>query len=401
MFGIKVLSPLIAVVFCVSIAAGQERGAAKDALTAVKGREILEELRLREATAIKVKPEAKEWSRNLKPDGLYKNAFSKLEAGELTAKVKSSNLKGFTSTALFAELNKRAVSKGIFGSDDRQDLFRIEMQRAELIAVGADTKFFDGILKNASAVCCLVKAGQLSETGSGLMKMATSPFSESQNDTIRLCPTERFFSQPTGAFCTGFLVAPDVVMTAGHCVKPADVANARFVFGFRMTDATIAVTAFPKNDVYKGMTILGRALDSVTGEDWAMVQLDRPVANITPMKFRKDGKIANATDIYVIGFPTGLPCKVSTNAKVSLNTDAFVFNGNLDTYGGNSGSPVFNAITHEIEGILVRGGQDFQFVTNSLGGCIQSVVLADSEGNEACTRATVWASKVPVVVPTN
>jgi len=401
MFRIKVMSSLIAVVLGVSTGIGQERGAARDALKEIKGREILQELRLREASAIKVKPEAKEWSKNLKPGGLYKNAFSQLDSGELTAKVKSSNLKGFTSTVLFAELNKRAVTKGIFGPDDRQDLFRIEMQRAELVAKGSNTAFFDGILRNASAVCCLVKASQLSETGSGLMRMVTSPFSDSQHDTIKLCPTERFVTQPTGAFCTGFLVAPDVIITAGHCVKPADIANARFVFGFRMTDATQAVTAFPKSDVYNGKAILGRALDNSTGEDWAMVQLDRPVANVTPMKFRKDGKIANATEIYVIGFPTGLPCKVSTNAKVGLNTDAFVFNGNLDTYGGNSGSPVFNAVTHEIEGILVRGGEDFQFVTNSLGGCIQSVVLSDSEGNEACTRATVWASKVPVVVPTN
>ena len=97
----------------------------------------------------------------------------------------------------------------------------------------------------------------------------------------------------------------------------------------------------------------------------------------------------------MIGFPSGLPCKVAANAKVSQNTDTFVFTGNLDTYGGNSGSPVFNLTTHEVEGILVRGGEDFEFVTNTLGGCIQSVVLTDSDGNEACTRATVFAPSVP------
>jgi len=37
------------------------------------------------------------------------------------------------------------------------------------------------------------------------------------------------------------------------------------------------------------------------------------------------------------------------------------FTADLDTYGGNSGSPVFNARTHEVDGILVRGEMDFEF----------------------------------------
>jgi hypothetical protein len=34
---------------------------------------------------------------------------------------------------------------------------------------------------------------------------------------------------------------------------------------------------------------------------------------------------------------------------------------NLDTYGGNSGSPVFNHRTGEVEGILVRGENDYVY----------------------------------------
>jgi len=33
-------------------------------------------------------------------------------------------------------------------------------------------------------------------------------------------------------FCSGFLVAPDLVATAGHCVNPNNVTNILFVFGF-------------------------------------------------------------------------------------------------------------------------------------------------------------------------
>ena len=393
---VEVATSIFAIVFSVVPSFGQERDPPKRLLMNVTGSAILDELRLREAATIRVKPEGNEWAKNVEAESLYGNSFAKLGSDELSTQVKESKLKSLSTPFLFDELRRRASeTKLINGPDDRQDLFRIEARRAELAAAGGDTAFLDSVLKNAPAVCCLVKASRLNETAAGTLKMFTIPFADSQHDTIRLCTEERFFTQPTGAFCTGFLVAPDVIVTAGHCIKESDLPTARFVFGFRMTNPSVAITTFPQGDVYRGTTIISRVLDEMTGEDYAVVRLDRAVANVAPLKFRTAGRIADSTDIYVIGFPSGLPCKVSDNARVSGNSDTFVFNGNLDTYGGNSGSPVFNRVTHEVEGILVRGGKDFEFVADTLSGCIRSVVLADSEGNEACTRATVWAGKVP------
>jgi len=34
-----------------------------------------------------------------------------------------------------------------------------------------------------------------------------------------LCPEEPFRDQPTGPSCSGFLVTPEIVVTAGHCVR--------------------------------------------------------------------------------------------------------------------------------------------------------------------------------------
>jgi hypothetical protein len=65
---------------------------------------------------------------------------------------------------------------------------------------------------------------------------------------------------------------------------------------------------------------------------------------------------------------------------------------NLDTYGGNSGSPVFNATNHQVEGILVRGENDF--VTN--GSCYVSLVCPTTGcRGEDVTRCSEWAGKVP------
>jgi len=55
-----------------------------------------------------------------------------------------------------------------------------------------------------------------------------------------------------------------------------------------------------------------------------------------------------------------LPVKLSGGAAVrNLMGEVGYFTANLDTYGGNSGSAVFNNVTGEIEGVLVRGETDF------------------------------------------
>ena len=56
---------------------------------------------------------------------------------------------------------------------------------------------------------------------------------------------------------------------------------------------------------------------------------------------------------------------------------------NLDTYGGNSGSAVFNAKTGLVEGILVRGEQDYV----QKGDCrVSNVCPADGCRGEDVTK---------------
>ena len=55
---------------------------------------------------------------------------------------------------------------------------------------------------------------------------------------------------------------------------------------------------------------------------------------------------------------------------------------NLDTYGGNSGSAVFNATDGKIEGVLVRGEMDYVFKN----GCrISNVCATDACRGEDVT----------------
>jgi len=275
------------------------------------------------------------------------------------------------SSAVLAEA-LRANQKVIYGTDDRIDFFQITDPAA---------------LQDVDGVVALFNQSAVTDNGNGTSTLRTQNFGTSHN----LCPTERFRDQPVGAFCSGFLVAPDVIATAGHCVTASNVTNVRFVFGFRMTGPTTAQTVISNNDIYSGASLLGRQ-EVGTGPDWALVQLDRPVSGHRVVPIRRDSRIPDAQAVHVIGHPSGLPLKFAAGAAVRDNSPAEFFIANLDTYGGNSGSPVFNAETHVVEGILVRGETDFV----SQGNCRISLVCPSSGcRGEDCTRTTEFASLLP------
>jgi len=62
--------------------------------------------------------------------------------------------------------------------------------------------------------------------------------------------------------------------------------------------------------------------------------------------------------------------KVGLKGVVRKNDNLLFFVSNLDIYAGNSGSPVFSAISNKVCGILVRGENDFIIVN----GCRKSLV---------------------------
>lgn len=217
---------------------------------------------------------------------------------------------------------------------------------------------------------------------------------ESYGSSYGLCQDEPFRDQSSGAFCSGSLVAPDVIMTAGHCVTSQSACEGtKFVFGFAITQqGGQTPTQVPATEVYSCAKLLGREQVN-TGADWALVQLDRPVTGHKPLKVNRSGPPAVGTPLVVIGHPAGLPTKIAGGAKVREHKSGY-FTANLDTYGGNSGSAVFNAQTGQVEGILVRGENDF--VYDSANSCRRSnVCTADGCRGEDVTTASVLAGQIP------
>lgn len=228
--------------------------------------------------------------------------------------------------------------KVIYGEDNRRDVYQV--QRADVRDV-------------ADSTVALIPAKSLVRDGKGFVNIMTTQYGTDMN----LCSDEPFYDQPTAANCSGSLVGADLIATAGHCVSPSDCSRYSFVFGFRMLSEKNASVSVPESEVYTCKEIVAREYSP--GVDYALVRLDRPVLGHRVLSLQTSS-VKPGDDIYVVGHPTGLPTKVADGAQVREQKSSY-FVTNLDTYGGNSGSAVFNAATSEIVGILVRGEADFAY----------------------------------------
>jgi V8-like Glu-specific endopeptidase len=230
----------------------------------------------------------------------------------------------------------------IYGNDDRLELYQVP-----------DAKF----KKLVSSTVALMKSDNLIDQQNGEFKIEGRNF----GDSYHLCSSEPFGEQDTAAFCSGFLVAPDTVVTAGHCISDdRDCRDVRFVFGYALQSPGALPTSTKENNIYLCSSVIHSEVN-MQGADFAVVKLDRAVQGYQPLQLRRSGAINPDTSVVVAGYPVGLPLKIAGGAKVRSNSNPGFFVANLDTYGGNSGSAVFNAATFEVEGVLVRGEEDFEY----------------------------------------
>lgn len=262
--------------------------------------------------------------------------------------------------------------KVIYGEDHRVDLYQV-----------LDPQW----LLRARSTVALIDKNDLVLNGSSY-SLKGSLFGAAYG----LCSTEKFTDQITSAFCSGSLVGPDLVMTAGHCLQDAlDCANVRFVFDYAITSAAFVPTQISSDRVYSCAQIIKHNRND-SGADYALVRLDRAVQDRKALQVRREGNVNVGDSLVVIGHPSGLPTKLARGAQVRSNSEAHFFVANLDTFGGNSGSAVFNETTGLIEGILVRGEQDF--VAN--GSCRIAKRCKENEcRGEDVTRVSELSALIP------
>jgi len=264
----------------------------------------------------------------------------------------------------------------IYGADDRIEYY--ELGSSPLRAV-------------ADATVAVVSASDMSSSGSSWTLDTSTSFGASYN----LCSSEPYRDQPSSVFCSGFMVGDDLVATAGHCIDSAGCGSTGFVFGFRMDDASTVRSTFPDDDVYWCDGIVARVETSTN--DFAVVRVDRQINGHQPLALRRSGSVSLGDPLVLSGHPAGIPLKIAGGATVRASSHPNYFEANVDAYGGNSGSPVVNASTLEVEGILVRGNTDFVRIGRGRNRCYVSNECNDSgcPGWEDITRTSAFEAFVP------
>ena len=274
---------------------------------------------------------------------------------------------------------QRVGAKTIYGEDDRRDWFQV-----------TDEEYKSW----ARSTAALIQKSNLNiqRDSDGYYTITPSRHSREQD----LCGGESFGEQPVPSFCSSFLVAPTLIMTAGHCIITEDECrDTYFVFDFAKQIEGQDEYRIPANNIYECKSIVARRFGQ--GHDYAMIELDR-ATDRRGLPFRRDQEeVSVGTELILIGHPNGLPSKIVTGGIVrSVNKDRIV--ASVDAFDGNSGSPAINIRTGVVEGILTKGSDDYrrrifcneEYVCNGDNDCPGEVItpmykIISQNANRLCS----------------
>ena len=262
----------------------------------------------------------------------------------------------------------------VYGLDDRQDVYAHPNATLRTRA--------------QQSTMALMRPSALNTANPGSVTLNAPTLQSKYN----LCATERFLKDPSAAFCSGTLIDDDLVLTAGHCVVSAlDCANVRFVFNYyRPSPDTLQ--PLTTADIFSCSSLVVRAKGLVNGQnlDYAIVKLDRVATpRFAPAPVRLDNSpLTSGQKLAVIGSSSGIPFKIDSGGSVrdprSATLDYFV--ATTDTFGGSSGSGVYEVADYTLAGIVVRGGVDY-------------VVKGTCSGVNVCSETGCRGEDVTYVYP--
>jgi hypothetical protein len=275
------------------------------------------------------------------------------------------------STNVWAQRYEDSV---VYGEDNRKEYYQIENPKLKEIAdsvpalISPSNVYIDSKTKSAYIV--------------------TSSYAQE----FGLCSNEPFVEQAIAPTCSAALIAPDLVLTAGHCVQGKICREMMFVFGFKLDAPKQLPQIVSTCEVYGCDSIVDQA---TLNSEFAIVRLSRPVTNHKPIQVNKGAAPVVGTPLVLMGYPSGLPFKIAEGGFVrSINEADSFFLANVDSYHGNSGSPIINAKTGMIEGVLVNGEVDYEY--NQQNRCFLSKRCEmDGCKGEKVTKALKFTKYLP------
>jgi V8-like Glu-specific endopeptidase len=209
----------------------------------------------------------------------------------------------------------------------------------------------------------------------------------------------------TYELCSGALVAPNVVLTARHCVansitttvscdENAQSTNGRHVDGEQNPGAigvyTGASPKFGQKSQAVGKAIVAPKGDYLCDSDIALVVLDRAIENVEPIAVRLDAGVSPGETVRSVGYgqndksmPLGTRFRKTGVAVLAMGSaisksrtalGSHEFEVGRSICQGDSGGPAISEDTGAVVGVVSRGGDcddDFGHIYTTTAGWTQ------------------------------
>lgn len=239
---------------------------------------------------------------------------------------------------------------------------------------GTDNRVaLDKLIGTDTSYVTLAEGNTVQFGGSGRqLRIKYSPF----GTVSGMCEDEKFSkdNKILTANCSGTLVAPNVVLTAQHCMgpNPADYCQrANYLFG---VTAKNTGNSFSTDKSFRtcSKVIATGGYDTIKftnpGKDWALIELNSPVEGAEVAKIAPKGLPKKGETVYTIGTPQGIPAIKSTGKIDYVDKEGRGIKTDMDVVGGNSGGGVFNS-KGELIGVVTTSYEAGRIFFYEPSGC--------------------------------
>lgn len=156
------------------------------------------------------------------------------------------------------------------------------------------------------------------------------------------------FKKPNGryAICSGALIGPNTVLTAGHCLYShgGDSGKAGWNKDFTVYPGRDGdLLPYGEYKVSKKISVTGWTQNKDYNYDYGVLKL-KEEPKLGFFGFRKHTSIPEGLDVILTGYPSDKPTGTMWEGKgplFSVNNNPYRVYYNIDTIGGQSGAPVY------------------------------------------------------------